>query len=61
MKPEEAIFEAKRAAVNAIYFDDGWDFGTALWDVVRYLDPELCELLQEQRHAAFLLVNPEHE
>jgi len=39
--------KALEAAVSAIYFDDSADYGTALWDVINALDPELAKKLDE--------------
>ena len=41
------IDKALEAAVSAIYFDDSADYGTALWQVIDALDPELAKKLEE--------------
>ena len=41
------INKALEAAVSAIYFDDSADYGTALWQVIKALDPELARRLEE--------------
>jgi hypothetical protein len=41
------------AAVAAIYFADSSDYETALWQVVKYLKPDLVDLLQSDESGAY--------
>lgn len=51
MDPELAV--AMHAAVAAIYFADSADYVTALWAVVRALDPAMAMLLETDEPAAY--------
>jgi hypothetical protein len=51
-----SVNSALIAAVSAIYFDDSSDFASALREVVRGLDPEMAELLENDEAAAFIAV-----
>lgn len=44
---------ALEAAVAAIYFNDSSDYLTALWQVVRNLQPDMVDLLQSDENAAY--------
>jgi len=49
-----AISKAMSSAVAAIYFDDGSDYGAALWSVIKALGgQEAADLLEEDEHAAY--------
>lgn len=37
----DKIKEVKRIANNALYFDDNSDYGTALWEILQLVAPEL--------------------
>lgn len=52
---------ALREAVNALYFADSADYGSALWSVVRAIDGSVADLLEEDEGAAFKLLNPDAE
>ena len=55
MATEENIKKALEAAVNAIYFDDNSDFGSALWTVVRELGGvDAIDLLDRDARGAYL-------
>ena len=50
--------EALSKAVNAIYFDDGGDFLSALWGIVKDLGgEEATALLEEDEAAAYKKYN----
>lgn len=46
---DQALYEA----VAAIYFADSSDYITALWSVVRHLEPEMAEKLQKNEAKAY--------
>lgn len=50
---QEAINQALDSAVSAIYFTDSSDYLPALYQVVRKLDLNLCEVLEENPSLAF--------
>jgi hypothetical protein len=51
--------EVIKIAVAAIYFNDNSDYLTALWEIVRCLDPVLCELAEDDIREAFNKTHPE--
>ena len=54
MNKDEAIKQAMKAAVEAIYFDDISDYATALWEVVTALGgQEAADLLDYDSEAAY--------
>jgi hypothetical protein len=53
------VDKALAAAVGAIYFNDGADYLTALWQVVKALSPEIYELLQTDEGEAYKRTHPE--
>lgn len=55
------VDKALAAAVGAIYFNDSADYQTALWQVVKALDPEIYELLQSDEGEAYRRTHPESE
>ena len=50
---EPNVKKALSEAVAAIYFDDSSDYSSALWAVVRALDPQAAILLEEDDGAAY--------
>ena len=46
---------ALHTAVAAIYLDDSSDYRSALWDVIKELDPYIYELLANNEKRAFKL------
>ena len=44
---------ALNEAIAAIYFNDNSDYLGALWNIVRFLNPEAAELLEKDEWAAF--------
>lgn len=50
---QQAVPEAMKAAMAAIYFADSADYLPALWDVVRTLSPEIAELAERDARAAW--------
>ena len=54
MNKDEAIKQAMKAAVAAIYFEDSSDYATALWEVVTALGgQEAADLLDYDSQAAY--------
>jgi hypothetical protein len=53
MKTGSRQSRALHAAVAAIYFADSSDYKSALWDVVRELDPKMAELLADDESEAY--------
>lgn len=51
--PRPNVSLALHEAVAAIYFNDSSDYETALWGVVKHLDPKIAELLEEDEKKAF--------
>jgi len=50
---EENVPEALKLAVQAIYFNDNSDYLTALWGIVRAINPEAADLLERDEEAAY--------
>ena len=50
---------ALQEAVGAIYFNDSSDYVSALWDVVKALNPEIYHLAGNDIKKAFDLTHPE--
>jgi|AntRauTorckE6833_2_1112554.scaffolds.fasta_scaffold00240_15 hypothetical protein len=50
---KEKVDKALERAVSALYFRDNADYGSYLWEIVEVLDPELCDLLEEDGDAAY--------
>jgi N-acyl-D-aspartate/D-glutamate deacylase len=48
-----AIADARSEAVAAIYFDDSADYRRALFNVLRYLDAEACQMITDNPAKAF--------
>lgn len=59
MPRAEGVATAIHAAVAAIYFADSSDYSLALWDVVRSLDPEVAELMENDEDVAYWVTNSE--
>ena len=38
---DKVLQEIKVIANNALYFDDNSDYGTALWEILAIVDPDL--------------------
>lgn len=53
LKDKKALLKALRPAIAAIYFDDGSDFESALWETIRNLDPALAEALEKDPAATW--------
>ncbi len=49
MRPKTAC----ATAITAIYLSDSSDYCSALWDIVKYLNPEAWELLARDESAAY--------
>jgi hypothetical protein len=49
MNVDKAVY----AAVSTIYFADNSDYLSALWEVVKCLNPDLADLLEEDELAAY--------
>lgn len=47
------VAKALRAAIAVLYFTDNSDYKSALWAVVRALDPDAAALLEEDDSAAY--------